>query len=97
MHSLVVLYETNVLSLINQRLDNYYQIKTKCYSSYSAPRIQRADSVAELNGAQSMAGHRYASVSLVKYILLVSEASTASYEYVIAAASLWVCGLLGLA
>ena len=28
LHSLVVLYETNVLSLISQRLDNYYQIQT---------------------------------------------------------------------
>jgi hypothetical protein len=32
LHSLVVLCETNVLSLISQRLDNYYQIQTKCYS-----------------------------------------------------------------
>jgi hypothetical protein len=31
-HSLVVLCGTNVLSLISQRLDNYYQIQTKCYS-----------------------------------------------------------------
>jgi hypothetical protein len=31
-YSLVVLCETNVLSLISQRLDNYYQIQTKCYS-----------------------------------------------------------------
>jgi hypothetical protein len=29
---LVVLCETNVLSLISQRLDNYYQIQTKRYS-----------------------------------------------------------------
>ena len=40
MHSLVVLYEMNVLSLISQRLDNYYQIQTKCYSSlYGASRV----------------------------------------------------------
>ena len=32
LHSLVVLCETNVLSLFSQRLDNYYQIQTKCYS-----------------------------------------------------------------
>jgi hypothetical protein len=32
LHSFVVLCETNILSLINQSLDNYYQIKTKCYS-----------------------------------------------------------------
>jgi hypothetical protein len=29
LHGFVVLCETNVLSLINQCLDNYYQIKTK--------------------------------------------------------------------
>jgi hypothetical protein len=29
LYSFVVLYETNILSLINQCLDNYYQIKTK--------------------------------------------------------------------
>jgi hypothetical protein len=29
---LVVLCETNVLSLISQRLNNYYQIQTKYYS-----------------------------------------------------------------
>jgi hypothetical protein len=29
LHSFVVLCETNILSLINQYLDNYYQIKTK--------------------------------------------------------------------
>jgi hypothetical protein len=27
-----VICETNVLSLISKRLDNYYQIQTKCYS-----------------------------------------------------------------
>jgi hypothetical protein len=32
MYNLVVLCETNVLNLISQRLDNYYQIQTKCYS-----------------------------------------------------------------
>jgi hypothetical protein len=32
LHSFVVFCETNILSLINQCLDNYYQIKTKCYS-----------------------------------------------------------------
>jgi hypothetical protein len=31
LHSLVVLCKTNVLSLISQRLDNYYQIQTKYY------------------------------------------------------------------
>jgi hypothetical protein len=36
LHSLVVLCETNVLSLISQRLDNYYQIQTKCYSGATA-------------------------------------------------------------
>jgi hypothetical protein len=29
LHSFVVLCEMNILSLINQYLDNYYQIKTK--------------------------------------------------------------------
>jgi hypothetical protein len=29
LHSFIVLCETNILSLINQYLDNYYQIKTK--------------------------------------------------------------------
>ena len=36
---MVILCEKNVLSLINQWLDNYYQIQTKCYSTatmYSA-------------------------------------------------------------
>ena len=42
MHSLVVLCETNVLSLISQRLDNYYQIKTKRYSTLQCYRIQPA-------------------------------------------------------
>ena len=32
LHNLVVLCETNILSLISQRLDNYYQIQTKYYS-----------------------------------------------------------------
>jgi hypothetical protein len=32
LHSLVILCETNVVSLISQRLDNYYQIQTKWYS-----------------------------------------------------------------
>jgi hypothetical protein len=32
LYSLVILYEMNVLSLISQQLDNYYQIQTKCYS-----------------------------------------------------------------
>ena len=55
MHSLVVLCETNVLSLISQRLDNYYQIQTKRYSvqqyRYSAPDSGGADSGHELNAA----------------------------------------------
>ena len=34
---LVVLCETNVLSLISQRLDNYYQIQTKRYSALQEP------------------------------------------------------------
>jgi hypothetical protein len=29
LHSFVVLGETNILSLISQSLDNFYQIKTK--------------------------------------------------------------------
>jgi hypothetical protein len=29
LHSFIVLYETNILNIINQYLDNYYQIKTK--------------------------------------------------------------------
>ena len=32
MTQLIVLYETNVLSLISQRLNNYYQIQTKYYN-----------------------------------------------------------------
>ena len=35
LHSLVVLCETNVLSLISQRLDNYYQIQTNATVRYS--------------------------------------------------------------
>ena len=46
LHSLVVLCETNVLSLISQRLNNYYQIKTKQSYSY----LGASDS-AELNVA----------------------------------------------
>ena len=43
----VVLYETNVLSLISQRLNNYYQIKTKCYSVATVSIFRRS----ELNAA----------------------------------------------
>jgi hypothetical protein len=39
LHNLVVLYETNVLSLISQRLDNYYQIQTKYYSKFALPTL----------------------------------------------------------
>ena len=36
---MVVLYEMNVLILISQRLDNYYQIKTKRRCSYSVATV----------------------------------------------------------
>jgi hypothetical protein len=39
----VVLYETNILNLINQCLDNYYQIKTKMLQ-YSTVHSGGADS-----------------------------------------------------
>jgi len=31
LHSFVVLCETNILSLVSQNLNNFYQIQTKCY------------------------------------------------------------------
>jgi hypothetical protein len=31
LHSFVVLCETNILSLVSQNLDNFYQIQMKCY------------------------------------------------------------------
>jgi len=31
LHSFVVLCEMNILSLVSQNLDNFYQIQTKCY------------------------------------------------------------------
>ena len=49
---MVVLYETNVLSLISQRLDNYYQIKTNATVAIVRPESGGADSVAELNAAK---------------------------------------------
>ena len=48
MHSLIVLCETNVLSLISQRLDNYYQIEIK---RYSATDFSRCRIRPELNAA----------------------------------------------
>ena len=54
--NLVVLCETNILSLISQRWNNYYQIKTKRYSiqqyRYSTSDFGGAESGAELNAAQ---------------------------------------------
>jgi hypothetical protein len=33
LHSFVVLCEMNILSLVSQNLDNFYQIQTKCYKN----------------------------------------------------------------
>jgi hypothetical protein len=33
LHSFVVLCETNILSLVSQNLNNFYQIQTKCYKN----------------------------------------------------------------
>jgi hypothetical protein len=38
LHSFVLLCETNILNLINQYLDNYYQIKTKLLRSSTVNR-----------------------------------------------------------
>ena len=50
MTQLIVLYETNVLSLISQCLDNYYLIKTKQY----LPEFGGAESDTKLNVALSI-------------------------------------------
>jgi hypothetical protein len=34
LHSFVVLCETNILNLISQSLDNFYQIQTNCYRAH---------------------------------------------------------------
>jgi hypothetical protein len=34
LHSFVVLCEANILSLVSQNLDNFYQIQTKCYRNF---------------------------------------------------------------
>jgi hypothetical protein len=49
LHSFVLLYETNILSLINQCLDNYYQIKTKLLQCST---VNRAAPIRHLNEAQ---------------------------------------------
>ena len=55
---MVVLCETNVLSLISQRSDNYYQIQIKCYSIQqcrcSAWQSGGAESGHQLNAAQAL-------------------------------------------
>jgi hypothetical protein len=43
MHSFVVLCETNILCLINQYLDNYYQIKTKLLQCDGTFTMQNLD------------------------------------------------------
>ena len=50
MTQLIVLYETNVLSLISQRLDNFYRIQMKCYSAPG--NSDGADSGGKLNAAR---------------------------------------------
>jgi hypothetical protein len=37
----VVLYETNILSLVSQNLDIFYQIQTKCYRNSDTPQFTK--------------------------------------------------------
>jgi hypothetical protein len=66
LYSLVVLYETNVLSLISQRLDNYYQIQTKCYSdatvNFDTPNLRANTAVGTKQqvGLDRSVRHRFA-------------------------------------
>jgi hypothetical protein len=63
LHSFVVLCETNILSLINQCLDNYYKIKTKLLQCQT---VIRAPQFGDLNKALSRLGLEFVVIQVSK-------------------------------
>jgi hypothetical protein len=88
LHSFVVLYETNILSLVSQNLNNFYQIQTKCYlnsdTSFFFPIHRSKRGLSPIKGAKTPEATRPGTLllaSTVLWPLLAAAAATMAMQH----------------